>query len=167
VKKSQDVDQQDINILGLMAGKGRVSSWTVCKKLYPDEVNPQNHLSSVIWRLDKLASIGFLKAFPHPTRADKNVYSLPLPDLAFSVDGTVFVATPVGGLAINCTYKKGCRKCRIGSKQCKLATSIMQQGLEQVFEVAKTLAKLRGNTLNKEKGKEEKSRCQVVPQLRT
>jgi hypothetical protein len=144
--KNQELDKQDIEMLSLIAtmvtkDEPEISSWALCKRLYPEEKNPQNHLSSVIWRLDKNVSLGFLKEHPHPTRDNRKVYSLP--DYAFSVDGTVFIPSPVGGLILNCTYRKdGCNPCKFGGKSCKLVKAILNDGLETVLGIAERFTKL-------------------------
>jgi hypothetical protein len=110
--------------------------------MFPDESNPQNHLSSVIWRLDKLVGLKFIRQHKHPTRAHKNVYSLP--DLAFSVNGTIFIPSPVGGTIINCTYVNDCKpRCKFGGPRCKLSTAILNEGLEPVLKIAEVIAKMR------------------------
>lgn len=156
------LDNQDFKILNMVATIEQstpISSWEICQKLFPEEDNPQNHLSSVIWRLEKLTNVGFLKQFPHPTRDGKAVYSLP--ELAFSVDGTVFIPSKIGGLIVNCKFIDGCKpKCQFGSSSCKLANLIRKEGLEVVLEIAKALAKKDGG---KEKTEEEKI-CPVKPQ---
>lgn len=142
MKTVQDVDKQDFNILTIIAAQPRISSWDICRKIFPDEDNPQNHLSSVIWRLDKLTELKFIRKQKHPTREHKAVYSLP--DLAFSVDGTIFIPSPAGGIIINCTYINGCKPhCKFGGRRCKLATAILSQGLEPVVKISEVLAKMR------------------------
>jgi hypothetical protein len=157
------LDSKDFEILSLIAlePKAPISSWEICQKLFSHETNPQNHLSSVIWRLEKLTKAHFLKQLPHPTRNGKAVYSLSQPDLSFSVDGTVFIYSKVGCVIVNCRFVDGCGpKCQFGGSKCKLSNLIRKEGLEVVLEIAKVLAKKNGI---KEKEEEEKI-CPVKPQ---
>lgn len=158
----KQIDNLDFQILGLIASVGtpQVSSWTICRLLYPNIKNPQNHLSSVIWRLDKLTGLHFLIAHPHPKRAGKKVYALP--EYAFSIDGTVFIPSPIGGIIVNCRFKKdklghgkSCEPCVFGGPDCELHTAILKEGLEPVLRIAERLAAIKNNKIKKEKKKEE------------
>lgn len=152
------LDTKDLEILNVMQPDTPISSWEICQKLFPEEDNPQNHLSSVIWRLGKLTQAGLLKQLPHPTRENKAVYCLA--EYAFGVDGTVFIPTKVGALIVNCKFKDGCKpECDFGSSKCKLVSLIRKEGLDVVLEIAKVLAKKDGI---KEKKEEEKI-CPVKP----
>lgn len=157
--KRAALDSNDFKILSLVASEQNpISSWEICQKFFPEEDNPQNHLSSVIWRLEKLTKTKFLKQLPHPTREGKAVYSLP--EFAFSVDGTVFIPSKVGGVIVNCKFIDGCKpECQFGSSRCRLSALIRKEGLEVALEIAKVLAKK--NSI--EKKKEEEKTCPVKP----
>jgi hypothetical protein len=149
--KKTVLDNQDFKILNLVASSGQpsISSWEICQKLFPDEDNPQNHLSSVIWRLEKLTKTKFLNQLPHPTRGGKAVYSLP--DYAFSVDGTIFIPSKVGGVIVNCKFIDDCKaQCDFGSSRCKLASLIRKEGLEPVLKIAEVLSKKNNETKEEE-----------------
>jgi hypothetical protein len=157
MKNLSQIDNHDFQMLGIIAASGhqQISSWEICQALYPDNKNPQNHLSSVIWRLEKLVRLNFLNEHPHPTREGKKIYSLP--KYAFSVDGTVFIPSPIGGIIVNCRFKKDnegketCQPCKFGTPECELHTAILKEGLEPVLRIAERLTKLNSNSKKEEK----------------
>lgn len=152
------MDNQDFKILNIVAtGEKPLSSWEVCQKLFPGEKEAaQNHLSSVICRLNKLSRMHALKKEPHPTRENKSVYALA--GAHFSIDGTVFIATPIGGFIMNCRFRSGCSICKFNTPKCKLADVIREEGLEPALKIAEILSK--------NPQKEEEQVCQTPLQKR-
>lgn len=152
------MDNQDFKILNIVAtGEKPLSSWEVCQKLFPGEKEAaQNHLSSVICRLNKLSRMHALKREPHPTRENKSVYTIA--GAYFSIDGTVFIATELGGFILNCTFRNECSVCKFNNPKCKLADVIRKQNAEPVLKIAEILSKTNPE-------KEEEQICQT-PRLK-
>jgi DNA-binding CsgD family transcriptional regulator len=113
------LDNRDFRILTIVASSERpISSWEICQKLFPKEKYVQKHLSSVIWRLGKLTKVQVLTKHPHPMRRKKVVYGFS--NTPFSIDGTVFIPSKLGGVIVSCRYAGNCDPCRLDSPQCRL-----------------------------------------------
>lgn len=153
------IDNTDLKILTIVANKEpeSVSSWAVCQELFAAEQKQarENHLSSVISRLDKLTKLGALRKEPHPTRKRKSVYSFI--GAHFSMNGTVFIANKsLGGFVINCSYINGCPPpCKFMTEKCTLAAELRKQGLEPVLKLAEEIAKSNSNLPKMEKLEEQ------------
>jgi len=114
------LDNRDFQILTIVASSERpISSWEICQKLFQKEKHVQKHLSSVIWRLNKLTKVQALTKHPHPMRRKKVVYGFS--NTPFSIDGTVFIPSKLGGLIVSCRYAGNCHPCRLDSLKCKLS----------------------------------------------
>jgi DNA-binding CsgD family transcriptional regulator len=128
------LDNRDFRIVAIVASSARpISSWEICQRLFPSEQNVQKHLSSVIWRLDKLTKVQALTKRPHPLRRKKVVYDFP--NTSFSIDGTVFICSKLGGVIVSCRYAGNCHPCRLESPKCKLSEGIhkLSHELAQAF----------------------------------
>ena len=123
------LDNRDFRILTIVSTAEKpISSWEICQKLFPSERNVQKHLSSVIWRLNKLIKIQALTKHPHPMRRKKVVYDFS--NGPFSVDGTVFIPSKLGGVIVSCKYAGNCQPCRLDSPECRLSEIIRKGGHE-------------------------------------
>jgi len=125
------LDDRDFRILTIIADSGKaISSWQICQKLFPSEENVQKHLSSVIWRLDKLVKVQALTKLPHPKRRKRVVYGFS--KVPFSLDGTVFISSKLGELILSCRFAGNCHPCRLDSKECRLSEIIREESHELV-----------------------------------
>jgi len=125
-------DERDFRILTIVADSGGpISSWEICQKLFPSERNVEKHLSSVIWRLDKLTKIHALIRHPHPRRRKKVVYCFS--NAPFSIDGTVFIPSKLGELIVSCKFAGNCHPCRLDSQTCKLS-EIIHKGIHELMQ---------------------------------
>ena len=123
------LDDKDFRILTIVAdSEEAISSWEVCQKLFPSEKNVQKHLSSVIWRLDKLTKVQALTKLPHPRRKKRVVYDFS--KTPFSIDGTVFIPSKLGEVIVSCKFVGNCHPCRLNSQTCKLSEIIRKGGHE-------------------------------------
>jgi DNA-binding CsgD family transcriptional regulator len=123
------LDSRDFRILTIAADSGRpISSWEICRKLFPSEKNVQKHLSSVIWRLDKLSKIHALTKHPHPMRKKKVVYEFS--NVPFGIDGTVFIPSKLGEVIVSCRFAGNCHPCKLNSKKCRLSEIIRKGSYE-------------------------------------
>ena len=129
------LDNRDFQILTIVVSSERpISSWEICQKLFPSEKNVQKHLSSVIWRLSKLVKIQALTKHPHPMRRKKVVYGFS--KAPFSIDGTVFIPSKLGGVIVSCRYAGNCQPCKLDSQKCNLSETIRKKDeLLQAFNL--------------------------------
>ncbi|MEM2111151.1 MAG: hypothetical protein QXX08_04660 [Candidatus Bathyarchaeia archaeon] len=126
------LDSRDFRILTIVADSGKaISSWEVCQKLFPNEKNGQNHLSSVIWRLDKLVKVQALTRLRHPRRRNKVVYGFS--KAPFSIDGTVFIPSKLGEVIVSCKFAGNCHPCRLDSQKCRLS-EIIRKGSHELVQ---------------------------------
>lgn len=126
------LDNRDFRILTIVASSERpISSWEICQKLFPSEKNAQKHLSSVIWRLDKLTKVQALTKHPHPMRRKKVVYGFS--KAPFSIDGTVFIPSKLGEVIVSCRFAGNCHPCRLDSQKCRLS-EIIRKGSHELVQ---------------------------------
>ena len=127
------LDNRDFRILTIVADSGRaISSWEICQRLFPSEKNVQKHLSSVIWRLNKLTKVQALTKHPHPTKRKKVVYDFS--NTPFSIDGTVFIPSKLGGVIVSCKFAGNCHPCRLDSQKCRLSEIIRNKESQELVQ---------------------------------
>jgi DNA-binding CsgD family transcriptional regulator len=127
------LDDRDFRILTIVADSGKtISSWEICQKLFPSEKGVQNHLSSVIWRLDKLTKVQALTKLPHPRRRKKVVYCSSKAPI--SIDGTVFIPSKLGEVIVSCKFAGNCHPCRLDSPKCRLSEILHNKGNHELVQ---------------------------------